>query len=195
MGETPQKGRRTRLDRAIDEAEERGVRVFADFDAIGLPRFSAQVREGWGPPGEAHTGPWVTAATGRDLEDLWWELAEEPPEPAVGEPRAMLMTVLAEGSVVYDVPDAEAFSALTERFTRLNRVCGTLGMGKVKIIEWAKQGGAHWRPTATLQATRAARAVDEALDVLKGAGAGTDRAEMLATIARAVDVLEGRSNG
>lgn len=181
MADTPNKGRRTRLDRAIDEAEAAGVRVYADFDGIGLPRFSAQHR--------TDAGTWATVAVGRDLEDVWTAMKD------VNGPFAdLLRQVVADGSVIYRTPSAEEFSALTGRITRLNRVTGTLGMGPVKIIEWSKRGGAHWRPTATLQATHAARAVDEAIAVLSGVKASAKKADMLAAIRTAIGKLKGGSH-
>ena len=185
---TPQKGRMTRLERAIEEAEADGIRVYAHFDGIGLPVFSAQRREIWRNPTD-HDGAWVTVAHGRDLEDAWSAVRAEGFEDVA---RDRLAQLLADGSVVYEVPDADAFSALTDRFTRLNRVCGTLGMGSQKVIDWSKRGGAHWRPVVTLQATRAARAVDEALEVLGAVTAGASQVEMLTAIGTAIGRLRGQ---
>ena len=51
------------------------------------------------------------------------------------------------------------------------------------------------RPTATLQATRAVRAVDEALEVLGAVTAGASQVEMLTAIGTAIGRLKGGDHG
>ena len=160
-------------------------------ELLGLHIFSGQRSETWRSPTD-HDGAWFTVAHGRDLEDAWSAVRAEGFEDVAGDRLAQL---LADGSVVYEVPDADAFSALTDRFIRLNRACGALGMGSQKVIDWSKRGGAHWRPVVTLQATRAARAVDDALDVLSAVTASASQVEMLTAIGTAIDRLKGQDGG